>query len=433
MTLRIVVGTQWGDEGKGRITDILAPSADIVARFGGGDNAGHTIVTDKGITKLHLIPAGILHDGVTSYIARGVVINPFVLLDEVERLRNDGYRVDPERLKISNRAQVVTPAHIALDKAQELARGSHAIGTTLRGIGPAFVDRTGRSGLAIGMFSSPAETQKVLETHLKEKNIELRLRYNAPELEVESIVEDFLALSSRLAPFLVEDSHFVVDALTRNCKILAEGTQGIMLDLDHGSYPYVTSSNTTAPAALVSLGIGPKEVESVIGVAKSFTTRVGEGPLPTELFGESALRLRGTGNNQWDEFGVTTGRPRRVGWLDLKVLEYATRVNGLDYLALTKLDILSGLEEIPVCVAYEMNGERLKGFPAESSLLQQCKPIYEILSGWESDITNTKKPEDLPKNARRFVEFVEDQIKVPVMAATVGPHREQTIWFIPAE
>ena len=429
MSLKIVVGTQWGDEGKGRITDILASSTDIVARFCGGDNAGHTIVTDMGVVKLHLVPTGIIHDGVTSFIGRGLVVNPLVLLDEIEQLRNDGYEVSPERLKISSRAQLLSPAHIALDKAQEQARGSGAIGTTLRGIGPAFVDKTSRNDLKLGILSSSDETRNALEAHLEEKNNELRVRYGAAELEIAPIIEQFLGISSKVAPFLVDDSQFIEDALARDLKILAEGTQGMMLDIDHGSYPYVTSTNTIAPAALIGLGLGPKEVESVIGVAKSFTTRVGEGPFPTELSGDSALRLRGTGDNQWDEFGVTTGRPRRVGWLDLNVLRYASRVNGLDYLALTKLDILSGLEEIPVCIGYEMNGEQVKGFPSDSSLLYQCTPVYETLSGWLADISGARKADDLPVNARRYVEFIEEQVKVPVMVATVGPHREQTIWF----
>jgi adenylosuccinate synthase len=430
MSIKIVVGTQWGDEGKGRVTDILAASADIVARFCGGDNAGHTVVTDKGIIKLHLVPVGIAHEHVTSYISRGVVVNPSVLLDEMESHRESGYEVNPTRLKISSRAHMVTPAHIALDAAQEQARGSKAIGTTLRGIGPAFVDRTSRKGLTIGILASPRKTEEALESHLIEKNEELRLKYGAPELDVASIVADYLSFSPRIAPFLVDDSDFIADVLAQKRTILAEGTQGMMLDLDHGSYPFVTSANTTAPAALVSLGLGPKEVESVIGVAKSFTSRVGEGPFPTELSGALALRLRGTGRNQWDEFGVTTGRARRVGWLDLEILRYAARVNGLDYLALTKLDILSGLEEIPVCVAYEINGEQIRGVPSEPLLLYQCKPVYKVLPGWSTDITGVRKPSDLPQNARRYVEFVEDQTKIPVMLATVGPHREQNVWFI---
>jgi adenylosuccinate synthase len=279
------------------------------------------------------------------------------------------------------------------------------------------------------VLSSRDETSKALQTHLEEKNKELRLKYGAPELAVAPIIEEFLNLSSLLAPYLIDDSAFVEDALARKWRILAEGTQGTMLDIDHGTYPYVTSTNTTAPAALVSLGVGPKEVESVVGVAKSFTSRVGEGPFPSELFGEKAVRLRGTGDQQWDEFGVTTGRPRRVGWLDMKVLRYAARVNGLDYLALTKMDILSGLEEIPVCVDYEIDGRRVEGLPSEASQLYRCKPIYETLPGWEADISDSRTPGDLPANARRYIEFIEDQIKVPVMLATVGPHREQNIWF----
>lgn len=427
MPVEIIVGAQWGDEGKGHITDRLASRAAIVARYSGGDNAGHTVTIAGEIFKLHLIPSGIIHPQVICLIGNGVVLNPAVMLREMDALATRGVDVSPARLKISRQAHLITPAHIAIDRAQERQLGKEAIGTTLRGIGPAYTDKARRAGLRAELLADPAALREALLAHLRDRNQTLVNLYHDEPLDPEEVVAAFLAHAGRLAPYLVDGGWLIDEALERGAHVLAEGAQGSLLDLDHGTYPFVTSSSPTAGGALTGLGIGPCAVNRVIGVAKAFTTRVGGGPFPTELSGETAARLRGTGENPWDEYGTTTGRPRRVGWLDLPILRLARRVNSLTDLVITKLDILSGLPEIPVCVEYEVDGARTRNFPSDVPTLGRCVPVYETLEGWEEDLTGARKPADLPPAARRYVDFISDHTGVPVSYISVGPGREQFI------
>ena len=427
MPLNIIIGSQWGDEGKGRITDLLAAEADIVARFSGGDNAGHTVTIGDEVFKLHLTPSGIIHEGVTCLIGNGVVLNPAVLLREMDMLADRGVNVSPQRLKISCKAQLITPAHIALDVARELDRGGSAIGTTKRGIGPAYTDKSGRTGMRAGQFADPKGLVDDVYAHIERHNKTLTKIYGADPLDPTEVAAAFLEYAQRLAPYLADCDLLVDDALQGGHTVLAEGAQGTLLDIDHGTYPFVTSSSPTAGGALTGLGVGPKNVGRILGVAKAFTTRVGSGPFPTELHGEQAARLRGSGENPWDEFGTTTGRPRRVGWLDLVILHHARRINSLTEFVLTKLDILSGLEEIPVCTAYDLDGQKIQHIPADLATLARCRPIYEILPGWEQDIMSVRQLSGLPKNARRYIEFIVGQTGVPVSHISVGPGREQSI------
>jgi adenylosuccinate synthase len=430
MALDIIVGAQWGDEGKGRITDLLAANVDYVARFSGGDNAGHTVTIGEEIFKLHLMPSGIIHQSVICIIGNGVVINPAVLLREIKQLEERGISVTPDRLKISTAAHLITPAHIALDKANEAFRGDEAIGTTQRGIGPAYSDKTNRQGLRAGLLAEPENLADAIHDHIAAKNKRLKDKYGADPLDATEIAAQYADYAKWIAPYLANTSLLVNEALEDGRSVLAEGAQGTLLDLDHGTYPFVTSSWPTSGGALIGLGVGPKVVGRVIGVAKAFTTRVGSGPFPCELDGLSAARLRGTGENPWDEYGTTTGRPRRVGWLDLVILKYAGRINGLTEIALTKLDILSGMETLPICVAYDMEGQTIDHFPNSLDKLALCKPVYEILPGWQEDITGARSLADLPRNACRYIEFVSDFLKLPVSIVSVGPKRSQTIFNV---
>jgi adenylosuccinate synthase len=429
MPVDILVGAQWGDEGKGRFTDLLAAKTDIVARYSGGDNAGHTVTIGQEVFKLHLIPSGIIHAGVTCLIGGGTVVNPAVLLREMADLEKRGVPVGPDHLKLSRRAHLITPAHIALDQAKEAARGDEAIGTTLRGIGPAYTDKAARTGLRAGLLSDPEGLGDAIQAHIEVHNHTLVQIYGAEPLDPTAVAADFAHYAPKLAPHLVDETVLLHEALAQGQHILAEGAQGTLLDLDHGTYPFVTSSYPTAAGALVGLGVGPCHVARVIGVAKVFTSRVGSGPFPCELSGETAVRLRGTGENPWDEFGTTTGRPRRVGWLDLVILHHAVRVNGLTELVLTKLDVLSGLSEIPVCVAYEVDGRATTYLPPDIEALVRCRPIYETLPGWTEDVTQARTPADLPANARRYIEFVGERLQTPVSYVSVGPARNQVVAF----
>lgn len=424
MSAVIVVGAQWGDEGKGRVVDGLAHEADLVARYAGGDNAGHTVVAEGHTLKLHLVPSGILHPQATCLIGAGVVVNPAVLLKEIDDLQALGVDVSPGRLKLSAAAHLILPSHRALDGAREVARGEEAIGTTKRGIGPTYADKAARVNVRAGEMTDPDRFAERVAERVRDHNQRLE-RLGVATVSADEAASDYRAYAERLSPYLVDGSAVIGEALEADRLVLCEGAQGLLLDLDHGTYPYVTSSSPVAGGALTGLGFGPRYVSRVIGVAKAYTTRVGKGPFPSELLGEVGDQIREVGN----EFGTTTGRPRRCGWLDLVILRYAARVNGLDELALIKLDVLSGLERLKVAVAYERDGERIEYFPAEFGVeaLAEWEPVYEELDGWAEDITGVRKRENLPEAAQAYVARVEELVGVPVTFIGVGPEREQAI------
>lgn len=427
MPLNIIVGAQWGDEGKGRVVDLLAGEADIVARYSGGDNAGHTVTVGETTFKLHLLPSGIAHPHTIGLLGNGMVINPVTLLEEIDQAREVGVIINPERIKVSQAAHLITPGHRALDGARERARGNAKIGTTGRGIGPAYTSKTNRSGLRMDLMRSGNLFMQSLAEHLEEVNFQLKMIYQEDPLDAEEIIRDFQDYAARLKPYIDETGTYAAEALAAGKTILAEGAQGTLLDLDHGTYPYVTSSTPTAPGALVGLGVGVGFTDRVIGVVKAFQTRVGEGPFPTEVEGEMANRLRGTGENDWDEFGTTTGRPRRVGWLDIVLLRYAIRVNGITEIALTKLDILSGLEGIKICTAYRIGDETFRFLPMGPGNLEGMAGIYEELPGWKANLTAIRHWEDLPPSAQGYIETIENLTGVPVTIISVGPERSQVI------
>jgi adenylosuccinate synthase len=427
MPLDIIVGAQWGDEGKGRIVDLLSSQADIVARFNGGDNAGHTVTVGTQTFKLHLVPSGIIHTHTLALIGSGVVVNPETLLAEIEMLRGHGIRVDETRLRLSHAAHLITPAHRALDKAMEQARGSSSIGTTGRGIGPAYTDKAARSGLRLeDMLDEEAFHQKMVE-HVEAVNRLLVRLYDSQPLDAQAVAGKYAEYARIFAPYICDTSMLVYQALADDRRVLAEGAQGTLLDLDHGTYPFVTSSPTTASGALIGLGIGPGKIDRVLGVVKAFQTRVGSGPFPTEVQDETAVRLRGTGSQPWDEFGTTTGRPRRVGWLDLVLLRYAARINGLTGLVVTKLDVLSGLPSIKICVAYRAGGQTYTDLPMGVADLSPFEPVYEELPGWKESITGARTWSDLPEAAQRYVRRLAEVCGVPVQSVSVGPEREQVV------
>jgi len=427
MSLTIVVGAQWGDEGKGRVVDLLAGEADIVARYYGGDNAGHTVTVGDKTFKLHLLPSGVVHECPVGLLGNGMVINPATLLREIDEVRQAGLVINPDRLKISHAAHLITPGHIALDEARENARGSKKIGTTKRGIGPAYTSKVTRSGLRIEMMLDPVGFKAALEEHLEDINHQLVDLYKESPLEIEKMVNEYLEYAEILSPYITEIGYYSQQALSAGKTILAEGAQGTLLDLDHGTYPFVTSSTPTAPGALVGLGLGVGSASRVVGVVKAFQTRVGEGPFPTELSGDLAVRLRGTGENEWDEFGTTTGRPRRVGWLDLVLLRYSVRVNGIKELALTKLDILSGLETIKVCTGYQMSNITYSDLPLGPAHLEVFQALYDELPGWKEDLTTLRSWNDLPRQAQDYVRTIESLIGIPVKLISVGPERSQIV------
>jgi len=425
MAAIIVVGAQWGDEGKGHVVDRLAAQADLVARYNGGDNAGHTVAAGGHILKLHLVPSGILHPHVTCLIGAGVVVNPARLVAEMDALAELGVDVGPRRLKLSAAAHLVLPGHQALDGAREAARGRTALGTTRRGIGPAYADKAARIGIRADAMADPQSFAETVRCIIRVHNDLLTRVYNRPPLDARAIALEFQAYAQRLAPHLADGSALVGEALVAGRTVLCEGAQGTLLDLDHGTYPFVTSSSPIAGGALTGLGFGPMHVERVIGVAKAYTTRVGAGPFPTEVTDAVGERLREVGG----EYGTTTGRPRRCGWLDLVILRYAARVNGFTELALTKLDVLSGLEVLKVAVAYERDGERTEHFPAEFGMeaLARWRPVYEEWPGWAEDIRGVRRRADLPAAARAYVSRIEERVGVPVTFIGVGPEREQAI------
>jgi len=427
MPLTVIVGAQWGDEGKGRIVDLLAAKADIVARYYGGDNAGHTVTVKEETFKLHLLPSGVVHPHSIGLLGNGMVINPATLLDEMDRIRKAGVEVNPDRIKISHAAHIITPGHIALDGAREAARGEALIGTTKRGIGPAYNSKVTRSGLRMENMMDAAGFKEAVRSHIDSVNHQLDKLFGAEILDGEAISALYEGYAEKLRPYIIEVGKFADEALKSGSIILAEGAQGTLLDLDHGTYPFVTSSTPTAPGALVGLGLGIGSANRVVGVVKAFQTRVGEGPFPTELDGDLAVRLRGTGANEWDEFGTTTGRPRRVGWLDIVLLRYAVRINGISDLALTKLDILSGLETIKICTGYRFAEKTTPTLPLGPSNLEGAEAIYEELPGWQDDITSVRTWEDLPEAARNYVSRIEELLSVAVKIISVGPERSQVI------
>ncbi len=427
MPLDILVGAQWGDEGKGRITDRLSAQADIVARYSGGDNAGHSVTVGARLFKLHLIPSGILHPRTRAVLGNGMVIHPGTLLDEIGSLAAAGVDVGPQRLLLAPGAHIITPAHRALDGAEEALRGGSSLGTTGRGIGPAYTDKAARLGVRAEAMRDPPAFAEAVRRHEERLARLLESHYGCAAPDPGESARLYREYAERLRPHLAETGALLAEALAAGQTILAEGAQGTLLDLDHGTYPYVTSSSPSAAGALLGLGLGPRHVRRVIGVAKAFQTRVGAGPFPTEVHGQMSERLRGTGANPWDEFGTTTGRPRRVGWLDGVLLRYAARVNGLTDLALTKLDILSGIPTLLLCSAYRRHDRRtadLTGTPAE---LEGFTPDYESLDGWDADVSRLQSWESLPAGAHAYLEHVEQIAGVPIRWISVGPERDQLI------
>ena len=426
MAITVLLGAQWGDEGKGRITDALAAQADVVARFNGGDNAGHSITIGSRVVRLHQVPSGIFRAGCLNVIGNGVVLNPRNLLKEMRDIETAGAPVTPERLRISEAAHIILPGHTALDAARETTGGS-AIGTTQRGIGFAYMDKASRTGIRAGAMHDPERFADRVHDHIAATNAALQRDYGRAPLDADALAAEYAEAARHLGPFLTDTTSLVNAALAGGKRLLAEGAQGVLLDIDHGTYPFVTSSSTTIGGVLTGLGVPPKAIDRVVGVAKSFSTRVGGGPMVTELQGEMALRLRGTGENPWDEYGSTTGRPRRVGWFDAVALRSVARANGLDELALTKLDVLAGIETLRIAVAYRCRGGLLDSFPQDSELLAACEPVYEDVPGWAEDVTAARAFEQLPRNAQAYVARIEELAGVRVSIVSVGPEREQMI------
>jgi adenylosuccinate synthase len=427
MPLDAIIGAQWGDEGKGRIVDLLAAQADGVARFNGGDNAGHTVTVGNQIYKLHLVPSGIVHPHTCCYLGNGMVINPARLIEEIDQLLALGVEVTPRRLKISTAAHIITPAHMALDGAEEAGRGGAELGTTRRGIGPAYADKAARRGLRAAAMHDPDDFALQVAEHMRRASEVLHAVYGRQAPEAQEVAQHYGAYAERLRPFLSDVGALLWQALGEGKTILAEGAQGTLLDLDHGTYPFVTSSHPTSAGVLLGLGVGPQHLRRIIGVAKSFQTRVGSGPFPTELHDQIGNHLRGSGKNPWDEFGTTTGRPRRCGWLDAVLLRYTCRINGFTELAITKLDILSGLNNLLLCTAYQ-EGEKLHpDLPHAASDLMRFTPHYERLTGWEADLWSARSWQDLPHEARAYLERIEQMTQTPVQLISVGPEREQMV------
>jgi len=425
MSVIALLGAQWGDEGKGHIADKLAAQAFIVARYNGGDNAGHTITVGDMVVRTHLIPAGAFHSRVTCALGAGMVINLRSLAREVDELNSHGADLNPDRLKIDVAAHLLLPGHVALDGAGESQLGATAIGTTQRGIGPAYTDKAARVGLRAGSIADVETFAEAFRAHVERTNVRLTRDFARPMLDSIALEAEYANLAARFAPHLTDVTALVHAALERGETVLAEGAQGALLDLDHGTYPFVTSSSTTTGGVLTSLGVGPKHVTRVIGVAKAFCSRVGAGPFPTELHDAMSERLRGTGANPWDEFGSTTRRPRRTGWLDLVALKHAARINGLSEIVVTKLDILTGIEPLHICTAYTYRGKQMAGFPGDSAWLGECVPSYTELPGWHEDIGAARRLSGLPRAARAYIEQIQSFTGVPVSHVSVGPERSQ--------
>ena len=417
----VIVGAQWGDEGKGKATDLLGDRVEYVVRYQGGNNAGHTVVIGDQKYALHLLPSGILSPSVVPVIGNGVVIDPGVLLQEIKGLNERG--INTSKLVISANAHLITPYHRTIDKVTERFLGNNKIGTTGRGIGPAYADKINRIGIRVQDLFDPSILEQKIEAALRDKNQVLIKVFNRKGMEVQQILDEYLEYADILRPYVTDTSLLLDKALAAGKVVLLEGSQGTLLDVDHGTYPFVTSSNPTAGGACAGSGIGPTKITRVIGILKAYTTRVGSGPFPTELFDEDGEALRRIGG----EVGVTTGRNRRCGWFDAPIARYATRVNGLTDFFLTKLDVLTGWEKIPVCVAYDIDGTRVEEIPTTQTDFHHAKPIYEYLPGWKEDISKARSLEDLPANARSYVKYLEDISGAPMSAIGVGPGRDETI------
>jgi len=420
MPVQIIVGAQWGDEGKGKVVDLLSERADIVARYQGGANAGHTVCIGDRQYVLHLIPSGMFHENITCVIGNGVVIDPAALMSEIAQLREAGVSVRG-RLLVSHNAHLIMPYHKLLDSVRE--QTSDRIGTTGRGIGPAYIDKAMRTGIRIVDLLNRDELARKLTANINEKNQILTKIYGESKLDIDAIIAEYQDFDKQIDEYITDTSLYLNTAIAGGKRIIAEGAQGALLDVDHGTYPYVTSSNPTSGGACTGLGIPPTAINDIVGVVKAYSTRVGNGPFPTELNDATGERLRSTGH----EFGATTGRPRRCGWFDAVALKYSATVNGITRIAVTKLDVLDDFDEISVCVAYEASGKRLRSFPTDAKTLEKVRPVYETLPGWQSDIAGARTLGDLPPNARAYIDTLGRITGTKVWLVSVGPRRDQTI------
>ena len=419
----VVVGTQWGDEGKGKVVDLLASQADVVVRYQGGNNAGHTLVVDGEQTICHLIPSGILHAGKKCLIGNGVVVDPEVLLEEINGLAQKGIATGPDRLSLSEKAHLIMPYHKAIDLAREAAKGNQKIGTTGRGIGPCYEDKVGRTGVRAVDLLEPDTLAEKIKANLEEKNFYLTQFLNAKPLDFQIVYDRCLAMGKDLQSYLTDVSIEIDHAVAEGKKVLFEGAQGTHLDIDHGTYPFVTSSNPVAGAVCAGAGVGPDKMHHIIGIVKAYTTRVGAGPFPTELDDDIGDYIQEKGA----EFGATTGRRRRCGWLDLVMVSDSVRLNGLTTLSMTKLDVLTGLERLRICTGYDLEGKITDSRPASLKKLAQCKPVYEEMPGWREDVSEARSIDQLPEQARAYIQRIEELMDVPFSIISVGPGREQTI------
>ena len=420
MSSVVVVGTQWGDEGKGKITDFLSENAEVIARYQGGNNAGHTIKFDGVTYKLHLIPSGIFYKEKTCVIGNGMVVDPKALVTELAYLHERN--VSTDNLRISNRAHVILPYHLKLDEVEEERKGANKIGTTKKGIGPAYMDKAARVGIRIADLLDRDVFEEKLARNLEEKNRLLEKMYDAEGFKIEDILDEYYEYGQQVKKYVVDTSVVLNDALDEGRRVLFEGAQGVMLDIDQGTYPFVTSSNPVAGGVTIGSGVGPTKIQHVVGVSKAYTTRVGDGPFPTELHDEIGDQIREVGR----EYGTTTGRPRRVGWFDSVVVRHARRVSGITDLSLNSIDVLTGIEKLKICVAYKLNGEITEEFPASLNELAKCEPVYEEMPGWTEDITGVKNLSELPANARHYLERISQLTGIPLSIFSVGPDRSQT-------